>query len=352
MATEIYSTIRSSGGDYPSFSAAAADNYGATSQDLVSNDEYILCEMGNDWSGDGLEDDIFINGWTTDATRNITIRALSGHGTDGTIGSGARVWRDASYGANVLAINSSNVYIGGQGQGIEATHLRELQYIWAPGNVSNVTFDSILMHKPLSGAARSVVFFSNTSASNNTFINCIFMATGTTTSSYYLIKLEGSGKIYNCSIINDTTQTFLGAWARSSASWDVRNTFVAGSGAYSTYWVSSAGWNGSCTHNATSNSTDDAPGGNSQTSVSSSDFVDEVDYVPTSSGKLQAGNGTDLSATFNYDISGATRSGSFTIGAFNEPAASGWSGKLGKITNIAKIGKVSTSNIAKVGKVP
>ena len=67
MATEIVHTIKASGGDYSSLSAWEA----AQQRDLVSADEIAVAECYGfvDTSG------AIIDGWTTDSTRYIEVRA-------------------------------------------------------------------------------------------------------------------------------------------------------------------------------------------------------------------------------------------------------------------------------------
>jgi len=93
MATEVVHSIRSSGGDYTSLSAWEA----AQQRDLVTADEIAVAELYNDWAGDGLEDACIVSGWTTSATNYIEIRAADGEAHDGTLNSGARVWKTQNF---------------------------------------------------------------------------------------------------------------------------------------------------------------------------------------------------------------------------------------------------------------
>ena len=67
MPTEVVHTIRASGGDYTSLSAWQT----AQKRDLVADDEIAVAECYDDWTGNGLSEDILIDGWTTDSTRHI-----------------------------------------------------------------------------------------------------------------------------------------------------------------------------------------------------------------------------------------------------------------------------------------
>lgn len=84
MATEVISTIRSSGGDYTSLSAWEAGEQA----DLVTADEISVAECYHDWPG-GLEDNVTIAGWTTDSTRYPKITVPSSDRHTGVLKSGA-----------------------------------------------------------------------------------------------------------------------------------------------------------------------------------------------------------------------------------------------------------------------
>lgn len=93
MAAEILVKVYADGtGDYTSFKAA----WDANKQDLVSNDSYIQWE----WSGDLRNTDSFADatGYTTDATRNLRIRAKAGEEATSIAGAGT------VYGTNTYII--------------------------------------------------------------------------------------------------------------------------------------------------------------------------------------------------------------------------------------------------------
>lgn len=74
MATLVAKTVDVDGtADYASLNAAEAANFGATSADLVANDEYVELECAPSATADTTT--VTINGFTTDATRDITIQS-------------------------------------------------------------------------------------------------------------------------------------------------------------------------------------------------------------------------------------------------------------------------------------
>ena len=99
-------------------------------------------------------------------------------------------------------------------------------------------------------------------------------------------------------------------------------------------------------------SDDSAPGPNSLINQIATDLMTDPangDYT-LKSGSNAIDAGTDLSAYFTIDITGATRSAPWDIGAFAYATASGWSGTIYGITP-AKIMGVPVSDMSKVGGV-
>lgn len=93
MPTVVTKTLRSSGGDYTLASAWAA----ALPADLTSVDEQHVLECYDDWPT-GLASSCDTTGVTTDATRNLIIRAAAGHEHDLiTLGSGFWIKQFANF---------------------------------------------------------------------------------------------------------------------------------------------------------------------------------------------------------------------------------------------------------------
>jgi len=76
MATLITVSIGTDvGRDYSTINAGISDNFGATSQDLVANDEDVLVEL---YADSDFNEDSTITGWTVDATHRIRLGAATG----------------------------------------------------------------------------------------------------------------------------------------------------------------------------------------------------------------------------------------------------------------------------------
>ncbi|MCA1800758.1 MAG: hypothetical protein LC687_07405, partial [Actinobacteria bacterium] len=75
MATLVSVTVDTDGtGDYLSINAAQTADFGATSGDLVSNDEYVECEcLSSGGSSDTQINLSVYDGFTTDETRYISL---------------------------------------------------------------------------------------------------------------------------------------------------------------------------------------------------------------------------------------------------------------------------------------
>lgn len=72
-ATQILKTVKPSGGDYTTLQAAIAAN----AQNLVTNDKYLDIEISGDWSGGADTSSVSITGYTTDSTHYINIYTTS-----------------------------------------------------------------------------------------------------------------------------------------------------------------------------------------------------------------------------------------------------------------------------------
>ena len=80
------------GGDY----SLMSDWEAGEQRDLVALDETETLECYNDWPS-GLVDSVNINGWTTDATRFVTVKAADGESAQGKIDAGFYIYKN--YGA-------------------------------------------------------------------------------------------------------------------------------------------------------------------------------------------------------------------------------------------------------------
>lgn len=301
MATEVVSTIRSSGGDYTTVSAWEAGEQG----DLVTADEIRVAECYNDWVG-GLSNTVVIDGSTTDSTRYLVVRAAAGQGHDGTPETGFWI-RSTNASVSTIDVRDSYTLI----EGIEA-------------RVTNTS----------SGFARGI--YLNTGSSNSTVRRCLARSQAASGSGIQAISGVSSIRIECClawgslngisvaattHAVDNCTAADCTTGFTTSAAAVVRNSVAYNN---TTNW--SGTWGGSSTHNATSNGSDDAPGGNSVTSISSSDFVDAANNdFHLASGSALIGSGTNLYTDFTTDIDGDTwpSSGAWDIGFDYRVAAGG-----------------------------
>lgn len=298
MATEVVSTIRSSGGDYTSLSAWEAGEQ----RNLVTADEIEVAECYDDWPS-GLSDTVTINGWTTDSTRYPKITVASGHRHNGTPQSGFFV--KASSSGNVVVATNSNCHFEwldventGTGGGISV--------------VAGCVLRNCISKAPGSGAAA----FNNSSGGASTFLTCLAY------SSNWGFYSSQASSLLNCVAANCTSRGF---WA--GASTVVAKNCVA----YSNTANYAGTFSASSTHNATSSASDDAPGGNSVTSVGSGAFVNAASNdFHLASGSALIGAGTNLYSDFTTDIDGDAwpSSGAWDIGFDYRVAGSSWSVSL------------------------
>lgn len=305
MPTEVVHTIAASGGDYTNL----YDWQAAQARDLVSADEVAIAEV----SGEITSNVTLASGsWTTDATRNIIIRAVTGQEALGRItGSGFAKVSASRNAAPVISIQPAytqieDIYIentsttGGSAvtidtgaDGTRVTGCTMVNQVTSTNsalnaiNINNV--DDVQVSKCVGylPAGANPVFRHNSGSSTTTyFLNCVGIG-----GSYGFEIRNGSvteanwSFVINCAAIDHATNGFRYEWT---------DRIPSG------------------TRNNASEDTDaaDIAGTNSVTSISSADF-NAGDYRGVSGGKL-AGAGYDH-GQFTTDIDGNTIS-SWPIG--------------------------------------
>lgn len=304
MATEVISTIRSSGGDYTSLSSWEAGEQ----RNLVSANEIEVAECYNDWPS-GLNNTVVVSGWTTDSTHYVVIRPASGNGHNGTPGTGFFV---SQSGARLSMSQAYTVVTGIEVRNTGANDGLQL-------NATGAKCFNVLA-KAANSAKAAIAL------DNGTAICCYAFDSG------YGYYIGNNCFVYNSIATNCTTRGF---W--SGAATGVATNCVAY--ACATNWVGT--WGASSTNNATSSASDDAPGSSSVTGVSSSDFANAAgNDFHLSSGSVLRGAGTNLYSTFTTDIDGDTwpSSGAWDIG-FDYYVASS---SLPTLTNIT-LSNITTS---------
>lgn len=308
MPAEIIKTIKSSGGDYTSLSAwEAARNADLTVSDTIETAE---CYNFTDTTG------VIIQGWTTDPTRYIKIYTPTAERHTGTAGTGYRL---IVSGARALQIREGHV----RTEGLE---------IRASGDFSGIHVDN-----PDALPASPYILVKD----------CLVYNCGSTAGLYHGIYLGRCGAasypmniintvIYGCKgdgiradsgnaaaivdILNCTVNNNAGYGIRknsNSTTVQVKNCY-AGANTTADYSSSSGTWT-AFTTNASSDTTGTSGLQSIAHSTSSGAYFTNVTagsenyHIGASSALKDVG--TDLSATFTTDIDGATRSGTWDIGA-------------------------------------
>lgn len=308
MPTVVIKTLRASGGDYTTMSAWEAGEQA----DLVAADEQHVLECYDDWAG-GLADFVFIQGWTTDATRNIVVKAAAGHEYDPIADTGFYI-RCTTL-DNCIELNCDYIHLedfkvySEQKSAIRANssigrhnELRRMYF----GNNNNdgiarfdrYSFPAVMENCICYGYGEGIYFDRRSTGTSTALVrNCVFHSTNSRAMTPFT---AGSGievNFENCAFIRDN----------------------AGDAFYTT----GSTWLGTYSNNATSDATI-AIGTSNQVNLSATagvDFVNSAanDYRPAVGGKL-LGNGADLSGSFTNDIRRLDRAKSpaWSIGAFRE----------------------------------
>lgn len=301
MPTVLTRTVKSSGGDYSSLSAAEAGEQG----DLTSLDRQldIACYSFQDTTA------VAIGGWTTDATRYIRIFTPSGERHDGK-------WNTSKYRLSVSAefnypLILSEEFVRLEGIQIEQTHSNGVACVQTTG---------------VAAAA----------SSDNRLTECLLRTASTrTTADTGSVIQHGAGKLTlrNSVIYKGGASGVHTAFGSNAPTLVADNCTLAGNGAYGVNRTSGtvtlqncySGGNGTDAYNGTITRTTCAhssatvfTGSTASVPHSTATFTNVTagseDYHLVS-GSALIDAGTDLSGTFTTDIDGATRSGTWDIGA-------------------------------------
>ena len=247
MATEVISTIRSSGGDYTSLSAWEAGEQG----DLTGvRDEISTAELYDDWPS-GLNDSVTIDGWTTDSTRYVRVTVASGHRHNGVPKSGFFL-EQSTAGTSLLLVWEQYTRV----EWVDGEQLSTSsgKYCFREYSANNVRWDrcigrnrssnqpAFLMLTP--SEARQCLAYSSFMGFYGGSANCITRNCVAANCTTGYGGSGGAGESYNCIAYSNTTQ-----------------------------WASGWAYSGLGSHNATSSGSDDAPGANSVVGIASGDFV-------------------------------------------------------------------------------
>lgn len=288
MPTVRTVTVKSSGGDYSSLSSAEAGEQG----DLVSLDRQldIECYSMSDTAA------VTVNGWTTDATRYVRIFTPSAERHDGK-------WNTSKYrlelnAAYVAPLTLNEAYTRVEGLQIKQTGVSgatvqmcdecvlDACIVWSSSSTSGGLNTANVAAAAACRLQNSVVMGAGGSTGVSGGYNRAMNADNCTISGWangYSVSGAGGSAARNCYSGNNTGSDYSGGTLTTCASEDLTGTSGLRSIAYSTAnFVSVTG--------------------------GSEDF-----HLVSGSALIDVG--TDLSATFTTDIDGATRSGTWDIGA-------------------------------------
>lgn len=301
MPTVVTKTVGPSGRDYTSLSAAITGEK-ATRANLVSSDEQLIieCDSFEDTGGQAL-----VHGFTTDATRFLTIRGVDA--PDPNFSSGYRLRGSMAFGG----IRQRQAFTRYENIAVEQLGTAASSYgVW-PDLVNVAEFKNCVFKVPSASPAQCVrvqsdnIVFKNCMAFNGAFAwylngdnlelyNCFSSGSG---ADGFRAQVCNSLTVQNCVAVDFSNSNIVG--------------FVGGTVTANTNNASDL---------ATTTGTDGVA------NVSLTDGVDFVapstgDYTPVSGGALDSA-GADLSGLFTDDITGATRT-QWDIGAFAVVSAGG-----------------------------
>lgn len=301
MATTVTKTIKPSGqgGDYTSLSGWEAQNLNLTSLDQIQ-----VASIEGDWSAGADTTAVTIGGWTTDATRYITIQTDAANKADAE-------WDAAKYVLTTSSVNQA-LFVNSVSYvslvGLQISNTRTGANICRAINVyaSYCTIDSCYLKiSPTSDTtggnaldAYGVVDLVVKNTITWTTLNAALttaMAIGGSNSRY----------IYNCTVYNFATGYNV------SSTVVLKNCIANGC---------TNGYNGTPYVDSTNNCSDitsDAPGTSPQTGTVSFTDAANGNFNLQSGDTVARGNGANLYATFTTDINGNERpsSGAWDIGA-------------------------------------
>ncbi len=319
MATLRTVTVRPSGGDYTSLSAAESGEQA----DLVSLDRQLDIECY------AMEDTTAVNmdGWTTDATRYIRIYTPASERHDGK-------WNTSKY---RLSVTSGTIHAIQISSGADHVRIDGLQImirattglqdaIWMPSvntnNLRRIT-NCIIKSDDANNTSQAMGVRTYGASSITEVWNCIFydFADGVLGDAAINFRYANTSYIYNCTFVNN----YVGISIHTSSGGTVyaKNCLFSANSS-DTYGAVQA----NCDYNATNNSslgyTSNTHDRTSQTFTFVDAANDDFHLAPTDAGARNYGVSDPGSGLFSTDIDGQTRSGTWDIGA-DEYVASGGS---------------------------
>jgi hypothetical protein len=336
MADPIDTILDDGGtGDYENFADGMTGHMGATSKDLISEDEVVDVQVKSSAGGrinpGGFAD---LNGFTSDATRFVTIRGASGFRHNGRYNatSSEGIARfDTTTDASLLLQDPYTVAKDLLVIQRNTTGYPSGLYLNADGCSAERCL--VVTHPNPGGAECYTINFGTTGNPSYVVRNCVIITmtgsfSGRSFTLYYdNVATTGTITLENCTLINLNPQgTYPGAGVLLRGSDDVilKNCAI---------WAPNPVYSSGGPHNLATGSTNNAyvgAGGGNDVDLTGYTiydvFVDpdNYDFRPRKGSPLR-GAGADLSGTFTDDIVGNQRpaSGAYDIGAFQYAAGGG-----------------------------
>ena len=306
VLTRTY-TVKESGGDYSTLQSAET----AHNQDLVANDSALTFEISGTWTG--VDAAAIFSGWTTDATRFITVTAIGDSRATATWNTSAYITQGVF---DVLFTNE--VYTVFDGIQVSLTTTDATGRHGITGGVTGVVIKNCFV-KGSTGTGTVGIFCGVTSATgivvrNNIVIDIINIA----------MQLRGAAG--GVTADNNTLENSgVGVTITTSEDVIVRNTIFLNvttpiSGSPNTTTLSEENW----TDNASITYTGCGSCGTGDQLSQSDPFVSLAgENYSLASGSTPIDAGKDLSGAFTDAIGGKTRDANFDKGADEFIAAAG-----------------------------
>lgn len=305
MATQLKKTVKPSGGDYTSLEACMAANQ----QDLVAADKYFDVEIDGTWSSADTTI-CSVDTYTTDATRYINIYTTAAARHLGLFSTSYYVL-EAGSGFSNSSMNISGSYVTVTGIQIYESYVGAGQpTAISCGASTNIIVASCIIR----GGSQVVQFYGGSGTS--TYRNCVLYGSS---GNGVLADAYGSTQVMtfeNCTFVACAATGMIRVGNRGSIV--AKNVYCGGN--------VTADYNNLTSMTTCASSDTTGTAGLQSIAYSTANLTNvtagsENMHLVTGSALIDVG--TDLSASFTVDIDGATRSGTWDIGADEFVAAAG-----------------------------
>ena len=316
MVTEVIKTVRASGGDYTTLSAAIAGE----ARDLVAADESCTIECYNDWPN-GLDDQVNVSGFTTDADHCVKITSPISQRHHGILKNDAGEYAGFTLivvPTNSWAIVTANNYVIIENIAIDVTNTGRGGGI----SIGTSTTGSVVKNCLVNAAKYQPSFkafqLSPNSSRTATIVNCL----ATNSEFAFGLGYRGSVYAYNCMSIDSSVYGFRFNENLAASTITLRNCLSRAATGSDFSLGSSAGGTRDVQYCASADATADDWGGTGNRINQTFDFVDESadNFQITEDDTGAQRYGIDLSSDpiypFSDDIAANIRTIPWDIGAF------------------------------------